>query len=196
VGIATVFTLARFSESFLLLRAQAAGLPVVLVPMVLVAMNLVYATAAYPAGVHRRSYRFINHVASWSIKQGELHEHHLGISRKIALQASNDLRKNGSPPVRNLRSRPHSKNCRNQHQDRHLASKRRGQRVHIDATCRSRKFGQVETVQSIFQRPIGDTWQTSQQTRMILTIPALDRRPSNDQAWNASDPGAGHWRCR
>jgi MFS family permease len=50
-GIATVFTLARFSEAFLLLRAQAAGLPVVLVPMVLVAMNLVYAIAAYPAGV-------------------------------------------------------------------------------------------------------------------------------------------------
>jgi MFS family permease len=51
VGIATVFTLARFSEAFLLLRAQAGGLPVVLVPMVLVAMNLVYAIAAYPAGV-------------------------------------------------------------------------------------------------------------------------------------------------
>jgi MFS family permease len=51
VAIATVFTLARFSEAFLLLRAQAAGLPVVLVPMVLVLMNIVYALAAYPAGV-------------------------------------------------------------------------------------------------------------------------------------------------
>jgi MFS family permease len=51
VAIATVFTLARFSEAFLLLRAQAAGLPVVLVPMVLVVMNIVYALAAYPAGV-------------------------------------------------------------------------------------------------------------------------------------------------
>ncbi len=51
VGIATLFTLARFSEAFLLLRAQAAGLPVVLVPMVLVVMNLFYAMAAYPAGV-------------------------------------------------------------------------------------------------------------------------------------------------
>jgi MFS family permease len=51
VAIATMFTLARFSEAFLLLRAQAAGLPVVLVPMVLVVMNIVYALAAYPAGV-------------------------------------------------------------------------------------------------------------------------------------------------
>jgi MFS family permease len=51
VAIATVFTLARFSEAFLLLRAQAAGLPVVVVPMVLVVMNIVYALAAYPAGV-------------------------------------------------------------------------------------------------------------------------------------------------
>jgi MFS family permease len=51
VGIATVFTLARFSEAFLLLRAQALGLPLALVPMVLVVMNVVYALAAYPAGV-------------------------------------------------------------------------------------------------------------------------------------------------
>ena len=51
VGIATVFTLARFSEAFLLLRAQALGLSVALVPMVLVVMNVAYALAAYPAGV-------------------------------------------------------------------------------------------------------------------------------------------------
>ena len=51
VAVATVFTLARFSEAFLILRAQAAGLPVVLVPLVLVVMNVVYALAAYPAGV-------------------------------------------------------------------------------------------------------------------------------------------------
>ena len=50
VGIAVVFSLARFSEAFLILRAQAVGLPVVLVPLVLVLMNLVYAFAAYPAG--------------------------------------------------------------------------------------------------------------------------------------------------
>jgi MFS family permease len=51
VGIATVFTLARFSEAFLILRAQSVGLPIALVPAVMVLMNVVYAFAAYPAGV-------------------------------------------------------------------------------------------------------------------------------------------------
>jgi MFS family permease len=51
VIVATIFTLARFSEAFLILRAQAVGLPLVLVPLVLVVMNVVYALAAYPAGV-------------------------------------------------------------------------------------------------------------------------------------------------
>ncbi len=51
VLLAAVFTLARFSEAFLILRAQGAGLPVTLVPLVLVVMNVVYALAAYPAGV-------------------------------------------------------------------------------------------------------------------------------------------------
>ncbi len=50
ISLATVFTLARFSEAFLLLRAQQAGLSVALVPLVLVVMNIVYAAAAYPAG--------------------------------------------------------------------------------------------------------------------------------------------------
>jgi MFS family permease len=51
VGIATVFTLARFSEAFLILRAQSVGLPIALVPAVMVLMNVVYAFAGYPAGV-------------------------------------------------------------------------------------------------------------------------------------------------
>jgi MFS family permease len=51
VAIATAFTLARFSEAFLILRAQNVGLPIMLVPAVLVVMNVVYAFAAYPAGV-------------------------------------------------------------------------------------------------------------------------------------------------
>ena len=51
VAVASVFTLARFSEAFLILRAQSVGLPITLVPIVLVAMNVVYAVAAYPAGV-------------------------------------------------------------------------------------------------------------------------------------------------
>lgn len=50
VCVATVFTLARFSEAFLILRAQAMGLPIVLIPLVLVVMNVIYSLAAYPAG--------------------------------------------------------------------------------------------------------------------------------------------------
>ena len=51
VAIATAFTLARFSEAFLILRARDAGLPIMLAPAVLVLMNVVYDAAAYPAGV-------------------------------------------------------------------------------------------------------------------------------------------------
>jgi MFS family permease len=51
VAIATAFTLARFSEAFLILRAQHVGLPITLLPAVLVLMNVVYAAAAYPAGM-------------------------------------------------------------------------------------------------------------------------------------------------
>jgi MFS family permease len=50
VGLATLFTLARFSEAFLLLRAQSVGLQIAFVPLVLVTMNVVYAIAAWPAG--------------------------------------------------------------------------------------------------------------------------------------------------
>jgi MFS family permease len=45
-----VLTLARFSEAFLLLRAQDLGLAVALIPMVLIALNVVYAASAYPFG--------------------------------------------------------------------------------------------------------------------------------------------------
>jgi len=51
VAVTAVFTLARFSEAFLLLRALAAGLPLALVPSVMVVMNVVYALSAWPAGV-------------------------------------------------------------------------------------------------------------------------------------------------
>lgn len=50
VSVGAVFTLARFSEAFLVLRAQQSGVPVALVPLVMVAMNLVYAASAYPFG--------------------------------------------------------------------------------------------------------------------------------------------------
>jgi len=41
---------ARFSEAFLVLRAENVGLAIALVPMVFVVMNVVYAVSAYPAG--------------------------------------------------------------------------------------------------------------------------------------------------
>ncbi|MFW5332902.1 MFS transporter [Hydrogenophaga sp. ZJX-1] len=50
VGLGAVFTLARFSEAFLVLRAEQSGVPLALVPLVMVAMNLVYAASAYPFG--------------------------------------------------------------------------------------------------------------------------------------------------
>ena len=50
VGIATILTLGRFSEAFLLLAAQHVGLAVALIPGVLVTMNIVYAASAYPFG--------------------------------------------------------------------------------------------------------------------------------------------------
>lgn len=50
VAIGAIFTLARFSEAFLVLRAQQGGLPLAWIPLVLVMMNLVYAAAAYPFG--------------------------------------------------------------------------------------------------------------------------------------------------
>jgi MFS family permease len=50
VLLASAFTLARFSEAFLLLRAQSVGLELALVPIILVVMNIVYALAAWPAG--------------------------------------------------------------------------------------------------------------------------------------------------
>ena len=50
VGVGAVFTLARFSEAFLVLRAAQGGIPLALVPLIMVAMNGVYALSAYPFG--------------------------------------------------------------------------------------------------------------------------------------------------
>jgi MFS family permease len=60
VSLGAVLTLARFSEAFLVLRAQELGVALALVPMVLVVMNVVYTAVSYPAGVaadrgHRRA---------------------------------------------------------------------------------------------------------------------------------------------
>jgi MFS family permease len=51
VQLGAVFTLARFSEAFLVLRAQSLGLAVAFVPAVMIVMNVAYAGIAYPAGV-------------------------------------------------------------------------------------------------------------------------------------------------
>ena len=60
VATGAVFTLARFSEAFLILRAQQQGLPDSYAPLVLVVMNLVYAACAYPLG---RLADRVNHLA-------------------------------------------------------------------------------------------------------------------------------------
>ncbi|CAN7453030.1 MFS transporter [Rhizobium sp. LjRoot258] len=51
VAVSAVFTLARFSEAFLILDAQQMRLPVMFVPVVLIVMNIAYGLSAYPAGV-------------------------------------------------------------------------------------------------------------------------------------------------
>ncbi len=50
VAVAFVLTLARFSEAFLVLRAQSVGLSIAFIPAVMVVMNIAYALAAFPAG--------------------------------------------------------------------------------------------------------------------------------------------------
>ena len=50
VGIAAILTLARFSEAFLVLRAQNVGVPTAMAPWVMVVMSIVYAAVSYPAG--------------------------------------------------------------------------------------------------------------------------------------------------
>lgn len=50
VVLGAVFTLARFSEAFLLLRAQQGGIAIAYAPLVMVVMNLIYAASAYPFG--------------------------------------------------------------------------------------------------------------------------------------------------
>ncbi|MCM2295054.1 MFS transporter [Rhodoferax sp.] len=50
VSVGAVFTLARFSEAFLVLRAQQGGLALAWTPVVLIGMNIIYAACAYPFG--------------------------------------------------------------------------------------------------------------------------------------------------
>jgi MFS family permease len=50
LAFAMVLSLARFSEAFLLLRAEQTGLAAGRVPLILIVMNLCYAASAYPFG--------------------------------------------------------------------------------------------------------------------------------------------------
>ncbi len=50
VLLGAIFTLARFSEAFLVLRAQSIGLAIGYVPVVMIVMNVTYSAAAYAAG--------------------------------------------------------------------------------------------------------------------------------------------------
>jgi MFS family permease len=66
VVIGALFTLARFSEAFLVLRAQDLGVALALVPIVLVVMNLAYTAIAYQAGLAvDQGYR--NHLLLWGL---------------------------------------------------------------------------------------------------------------------------------
>src|SRR5438309_1359332 len=66
VALGAVFTLARFSEAFLVLRAQDLGMALALVPIVLVVMNLAYTAIAYQAGLAAdKGYR--NHLLLWGL---------------------------------------------------------------------------------------------------------------------------------
>lgn len=49
-GVGGVFALARFSEAFLILRAEAVGIEIMWTPIVLVLMSLAFSLSAYPAG--------------------------------------------------------------------------------------------------------------------------------------------------
>ncbi|SEM70363.1 Predicted arabinose efflux permease, MFS family [Syntrophus gentianae] len=51
VLLSAAFTMARFSEAFLILRARDVGLAIGYVPLIMIVMNIVYAVSAYPAGI-------------------------------------------------------------------------------------------------------------------------------------------------
>lgn len=66
VIIGAMFTLARFSEAFLVLRAQQTEINLALIPLVMVVMNLVYSLCAYPFGKlsDRISHK---HLLAWGL---------------------------------------------------------------------------------------------------------------------------------
>lgn len=52
VALGAVFTFARFTEAFLVLRAKSVGMPLVEIPLIMVVMNVSYALSAFPSGYH------------------------------------------------------------------------------------------------------------------------------------------------
>lgn len=52
IGLIMLFSLSRYSEGFLVLKAVDAGLPESMAPLVLLVMSAVYALVSAPAGVH------------------------------------------------------------------------------------------------------------------------------------------------
>jgi MFS family permease len=74
VAVSAVLTLARFSEAFLVMRAQRAGLSDAFVPLVLVTMNVVYAFSAWPVGAlsDRTSRRALLAASLWPLFVGDL----------------------------------------------------------------------------------------------------------------------------
>jgi MFS family permease len=60
-GVAAVFTLARFSEAFILLQADEVGLSQRLIPLMLLVLNVAYAATAYPVG------RLSDRVGRWQL---------------------------------------------------------------------------------------------------------------------------------
>jgi len=66
VTLGAVFTLARFSEAFLILRAQDVGLPIAFAPAIMIVMNLFYALFAYPAG-QAADHRSPQRLLAWGL---------------------------------------------------------------------------------------------------------------------------------
>ena len=159
VAVATVFTLARFSEAFLILRAQSVGLPIALVPAVMVLMNIVYAFAAYPAGVlsdriDRRKVLIggllllvvadivlalasgIAGVAIWRHFVGPAHGPDAGAARHARRRYR--ARRAARHGLRHVQSADRPGAARRQHHRRGSVGSRRPQR---DIPCRSRIHG-------------------------------------------------------
>jgi MFS family permease len=74
IGVASLFTLARFSESFLILKGADAGLSPTLAPLTLVLFNLAYLLLSYPAGAlsDRRDPRAILAIGIGLLGVGDL----------------------------------------------------------------------------------------------------------------------------